>query len=309
MNQNDGIWELTVLAQAAAKEANRIEAERKLIQGPLGPGHLIVIPTKKNLVIHWLIVKRHPEESQLLFAIPCDDNPTVGAPDIRISEDHPWGPLTLRCSFGIWLDTELIGQPKWSGRFGEETLRQVEKVLNQLATGSLTSSDEQSFLFSDPDFLDWLDEVEDSRRAAMEWMEKQGMVFRFLDLAMEAPKGLRPLEKTLSNREPFLSMAAEGGGLRGRIAKLFVESIGPRWGSFGLESNLYVRATDDGIQIVWDGSSAKPPRVTELHEGKFRTRKWSKEDRFLVTEPVSWFNGRIELRIGPGKNRKIVVCK
>src|SRR5262249_43617965 len=128
MKRHELIDRLTKLASAASANARRCEEELTRLHGPARAGDLIIIPTGAA-VIHWLIVKPHPEAPQLLFAVPADDNPETGPGDVHVPKEHSWGPVTLRCSFGLWLESDLFDSPERAGIMGEEVLGQVRAVL------------------------------------------------------------------------------------------------------------------------------------------------------------------------------------
>src|SRR5690242_2367781 len=107
MKRQEMINRLARMAGQAAAQARRREVARACVQGPPRPGDLVVIPTAAP-VIHWLLVKVHPEDSRLLFAVPADDNPEAGPDDVRVPEDRPWGPATFRCGFGLWVEGDLL---------------------------------------------------------------------------------------------------------------------------------------------------------------------------------------------------------
>ena len=231
MDRRSLIDSLTKLATATATEAKAREEELAAMRGPTRPGDLIVIPTD-TAVIHWLIVKAHPEDPQILFAVPADDNPETGPADVRVPAEHPWGPVTLRCGFGLWVEADLLDPPRRAGVMREEVLGPVQVVLGQLAAGTYRPTPEQAVLDFDPDYMAWLGEVEESREAASRWLEATGRVCRWDEMEAEAPAILRPyadriVPPTVGAGPPRL--AAEGGGPVGHIARRPIDADRPRW--------------------------------------------------------------------------------
>jgi hypothetical protein len=308
MNRQDLIKRATKLARKAAAEARHRETELASIRGPVRPGDLVVIPADAS-VIQWLIVKRHPDDRQLLFAVPADDNPEIGPADVSIPDEHPWGPATCRCSFGLWVEADLLDPPQRAGRVDEEVLGPVRSVLGQLAAGTLKVTPEQAILDSDPDYVAWLAELEKSREAAMAWLAEVGQVCRSQELETEAPPLLgRFLEWIVpAGISPGLAYAAEGGGLRGRISRRLADALAPRWLQLSESDGLYLVTGADGVRVVWVGTSGKPPRVQCGDQGEFRSCKWSRHGEVSVSEVLPWMEGRVTLRIGTGKARKVVM--
>ena len=204
---------MTSLARRAAAASKRREGELARVRGPAVPGDLIILPSGTT-VIHWLIVKTHPDDENLLFAVLADDNPETGPGDLRVPREHPWGPITLRCGFGLWIESELIDPPRRAGLMGEELVGSVRKVLGELAAGTLVPTPEQAVLDQDPDFQEWLDELEKARDAAMAWAEAAGTVCDREQMAEETPpRLLRFIDQLFPS-----SLAAREGGIRDRPA-------------------------------------------------------------------------------------------
>jgi hypothetical protein len=332
MKRQEMIERLAQLARESAAQTRRREEELARVQGPPRPGDLVVIPTTAP-VIHWLLVKAHPEDSRLLFAVPADDNPEVGPDDVRAPEGHLWGPATFRCSFGLWIEADLLGPPWRVGQFGEEVLGSVRAVLGRLAAGKLQATEEQAALDADPDHLAWLDEVEKSRTAAGEWLAAAGKVFLWEEMDPDPPEVLRSFaDRIAPDKASRLRYAAEGGGVRNRVSRRLADAYRASWLPTD-EPGLYLVANAEGVRAVWVGPGKPSPLLrpgmtedtedtvglmrpaprsrgpTSLRAGKEDTGgvRWTDEKDFQVSEVWPWTDGRVVLRIGPGEGRKVVI--
>ena len=309
MDRRSLIDHSTKLATATAAEVKAREGELAAMRGPARPGDLIIIPTD-TAVIHWLLVKAHPEDSQILFAVPADDNPETGPADVRVPAEHPWGPVTLRCGFGLWVEADLLDPPRRAGAMDEEVLHPVQAVLGQLAAGTYRPTPEQAVLDFDPDYMAWLDEVEKSREAASLWLEGAGRVCRWDEMETEAPALLRPyadriMHPTVGAGPPRL--AAEGGGPEGRIARRPIDADRPRWLCLDDGGELSLVAGTDGVRAIWAVPSRKPPRLLWRSGEGLEPGQWAKEGEFFATAVRPWSEDRVVLQVGPGEGRKVVV--
>jgi hypothetical protein len=309
MDRRSLIDRLTKLATATAAEAKAREEELAAMRGPARPGDLIVIPTD-TAVIHWLIVKAHPEDPQILFAVPADDNPETGPADVRVPAEHPWGPVTLRCGFGLWVEADLLDPPRRAGVMHEEVLGPVQAVLGQLAAGTYRPTPEQAVLDFDPDYMAWLGEVEKSREAASRWLEGNGQVYRWDEMEAEAPAILRPyadriVPPAVGAGPPRL--AAEGGGPEGRIARHPTDADQARWLRLDDSGALFLVAGTDGVRAIWAVPSRKPPRLQWRSGEDLEPGRWAKEGEFFATAVRPWSEDRVVLQVGPGQGRKVVV--
>jgi hypothetical protein len=307
MKRRELVVEMTRLARDAAGKAVRREAELAAARGPAVPGDVLIIPTNPPL-IHWLIVKLHPEASQHLFMVPGDNGAAVGPADVGVAEDHPWGPITFRCGSGLWADADLLARLQRAGVMGEEVLQQVRTVLAGLAAGTLRPTDEQLLVGADGDYHTWLSEVEKSRAAVSRWLAEAGQVCHTREMAAEAPAALRRSLSSISPPETNtgLELAAEGNGLRGRLARRLADASRPRWLALQ-ERGVYIVADGRGVRVVWTKRSPIGPRVQGVAGNALRPAIWARAGAVLTTQLWPWVEDRVELRIGDGEGRKVVI--
>src|SRR4051812_7005429 len=94
------------LRQACAAAAERLARSREQAgprAGPPGPGDLYVFPLDVEAALEWLVVLEHPDDRGLLLAVPADDFPLAGTPDVAVAREQAGRPLTVRCGEGLWL--------------------------------------------------------------------------------------------------------------------------------------------------------------------------------------------------------------
>ena len=124
MKRDELIQRLAKLAIQDAEEAVCRERELHGLSGPVHAGDLLVVSADAT-IIHWLVVKPHPDDPHLLFTVPADDNPEVGPADVAVTEEHACGPLTLRCGSGLWIESNFLDPKQRAGRVGEDVLHSV----------------------------------------------------------------------------------------------------------------------------------------------------------------------------------------
>jgi hypothetical protein len=190
---------------------------------------------------------------------------------------------------------------------GEEVLKPARSLLGRLAAGTLQPTDEQMAVASDPDYLAWLEDLEQAREATANKLADLGDVIRAQEMEPEPPPILRRFPDWItSSSAAVVGFAAEGGGLRGRIARRLAETAKPRWRKLANPPGVYLVSDAEGVRVIWTGSG-KPPQVQGVHQGKFRSAKWSPTDRFVASEVWQWIDDRVVLRVGPGEGRKVVL--
>lgn len=307
MKRKELIERLAQLAVQDAQQGKKREQQVPPGSWPPRPGDLVVLATGAQ-VIHWLLVKTHPDAHHLLFAVPVDDNPAAGPADMVLAESHPDSPLTLRCGAGLWIEADLIDPPVRVGTLGEDVLKPVRAMLGRLAAGTLKPSDEQIAVAADSDYLEWMDEVDGAREKTGAWLAEQGLVRSTAQLESKCPS---PLDRFVTwifgpSAAPA-PMAAHGSGVRGQIMRRLAEVQTPRWLALDGLDGLYLAADPAGVRAVWTRSLAKPPRVQGQDGETFRPSKWTHYDAIATSEVWPWIDNRVVLRVGPRAGRKVVI--
>jgi hypothetical protein len=308
MNRQELIDRLTRQSPQWARESRARLEKLPGDDNPLQPGDLYTLAVPDATPIRWLLVKRGPDDPRALFFIPADDTPAVGGADLAVGAEEPWGPCTLRCGAGLWIDeSTLRGKARRAGRLGQDWLDRVQKVLHHLVRGSLSLTVEQKVGDLDPDLQDWLDEVGSIRRQTADWLNR-GQLIPWEDLAPAPPA----VVLTWYSRQaaPQASrLAASGSGLRGRIARRLDEARQTRWATIsqGPSGSLLVQAGHEGVRAVWSGAEADRPELSIRDGQSFRSLRWSFEDSVLVSEILPWQEQEVELRLGGPEGEGVTI--
>jgi hypothetical protein len=310
MKRDELIKRLTKRATADARAARDKQQALGRNRGPLRPGDLVIVPTR-SAVRHWLLVKSHPDDAHIVFAVPADDNPEVGPSDYALPTDNLLAPLTLRAGAGVWLDIDLLETDQRSGTLGEEVLAPVRMLLGRLAAGTLKATPEQLATACHPEYLAWLGALEEARNAVSAWQEETGSVWQLTEVAPEPPIVLRPLLSGLfpsasADAEPAFSMAADDSGLRGELSRHLAAALRPRWLTLP-QRGLFLRVDRDGVCAVWKGPARRRPRVQGPGKIGLEDAQWSRHGEIDVSTAWPWSDDRIVLRVGAGQGRKVVI--
>jgi hypothetical protein len=86
------------------------------------------------------------------YCVPADDHPFVGSADVTVPEDADFGPMTLRCGLGLWLNETQLSTQKRSGTIPTETVKRANKILSKIVASSLEGTSLQKETDCDPDY-------------------------------------------------------------------------------------------------------------------------------------------------------------
>jgi hypothetical protein len=205
------------------------------------------------------------------------------------------------------MEADLLDAPQRVDSAGEAVLGSVRKLLGRLAIGALRPTPEQLAVAADPEYQGWLVEVDAARAAAEERLTAAGSVCRTEEMEPEAPSVLRRFLDLIYPLERRLGFAAEGAGLRGRLARRLAVSRSPRWVAVTGTKGLYLVADAEGVKAAWVGKRGKPPRVQRTDPTQTQPAKWNQVGDISLSEAWPWAGGRVVLRIGPRQGRKVVI--
>jgi hypothetical protein len=151
------------LRQADLERANKqTKLKDKLAQRPNFPQERDIFRYSGT---RWVILRQNEQNPELLLTVPADDNPLVGSSDIKLPYSALCSPLTLRCQesllihknqFKLWQRVGLVEKWHW--------YRALDK-LKQLQTGKLRSSALQQETDDDPEYVEWMTQVTQSKAA------------------------------------------------------------------------------------------------------------------------------------------------
>lgn len=209
-------------ARATARERRALEG-----RGPGEPGTLFVHPATADHGVEWLVLAREDAGAGRVLVVAADTYPLAGAADLELGGDHPGGqrtggPLTLRCGFGLWLETGVLEAARVTGRLEPDTVARA-RVLTQRIEEEPAIGDPE---LGDPDLEDHYFEVLEPARRALAGAE-----------ASHRPTGRGELGGGLPGRkELWQGLAAVllvglvaagvwGARLQGRIDRLLAPSL------------------------------------------------------------------------------------
>jgi hypothetical protein len=140
-------------------------------------------------------------------------------------------------------------------------------------------------------------------------VESLGVVYRWEDMADQAPEELAAWTTLAQSHLAPPKLAAEGGGLRGRLAFRLADSARPRWQEVAcrLSGRFFLMANHSGVQGFYISAGRTPPRVRREGQEQLAPVRWSRREGVFVFDVVPWREDRAVLRIGRGEGRKVVV--
>lgn len=149
--------------EATGDALRNYAAAQSAIEGrqgqPPGPGDLLLAAETSELPIEWAIIEQDPHDMSRCLAVPADFNPMAGSADVEVQNDRATGPLTLRCKFGIWIDSAAFDTHLRSGFLLPEDVRRASRKLMQIEAGTLEASAAQQDTDDDPEYQDWIKNV------------------------------------------------------------------------------------------------------------------------------------------------------
>jgi hypothetical protein len=159
-----------------------------------------VLPHSTDVSVEWAIVHIHPDDPELVCAVPVDDGPLIGSPDVDLS-DLAGRPLAARCGQGAWLPISLFTpRERCASLLPGEAFARASAVLAKLARGQAVPNRESVDL--DPEYEE---EMGDIARGAHEAEQlAPGSLFYFEDYNC-------PGMVYLGTRADFDGLAREGG--------------------------------------------------------------------------------------------------
>ena len=119
----------------------------------LETGDYFVLPSPKDVAVEWMVVRFHPDDSDLVLVVPCDDFFLIGTPDVKI------GGKTFRCGQNHWLPRTILTEQ--CGTFPDGVVKQVRNKLAQIARGNFKHS--RPIDDFDPEYEQWIDDVAKTR--------------------------------------------------------------------------------------------------------------------------------------------------
>jgi hypothetical protein len=111
-----------------------------------------VLPHSTDVAVEWALLLLHPDDHELVSAVPLDDSPLIGTPDVDLSR-FAGRPLVARCNHGTWLPTALFTpRERCASRLPGEAFAEIRGMMADMARGRPLFSRESVDL--DPNYED-----------------------------------------------------------------------------------------------------------------------------------------------------------
>ena len=287
MEPDPGTERLRRAVADAIEEQKRLEDELLERGGAPQPGDLFA-PQRPGDPVNWAVIQQHPDDPHLLFLVPADDYPPHGTSDVVVPDHAQYAPLTLRCGLGIWVQSDYFAKSRRVGFLDELTLHAARRKLADMVRGRIEGTAAARENEADPDYEEWMKRVAGIRAALESALDRYGVVLRLDEFRSGWPMNIfcdDPTPGTWSYGP--LKHIAEGPG------------------------DLYFVADSMGVRGLWTGEGGPPPIRAVGDGGRMRrASRWS-----LTTDATScqstplfpWREGRVALRIGPGKGHRVAI--
>jgi hypothetical protein len=279
---------------------------------PPRPGDVFLFPGPSAFDLSWVVVDG-PHEEGLLFAMPADSHPLIGLTDVCVADSALSGPLVLRCGYGLWLHPDDLGPERLVGVVDERHVGRAREKLAQIAAGKLEGTASQWEAEANPDYHDWLAEVEraaDTLASALRVKEEE------LTAADFSPS-VRTSGPVEESAEPELAMAAASSGVLAELyetlARAEKEEVPPaRRVDFLYPGELFLTLEADGVTVVYAREGEQPP--PELHEispdGQTYPARWQFTPAGTGARAAfAWRAGQVKLRFGRGEQAREVTVR
>jgi len=247
--------------------------------------------------IEWAVILSHPDDDQLWFVVPADQNPMVGTWDIAVPSLAECGPLTLRCAVGLWVHADDFDLEFRSGFIESKYIDAARGRLSQMVSGNDVFVVET--IDADPDYEEWHSEI----RATVELLERaiqesesvaEKNTVRFSDFDQD---WTARVAKQIQ-RGPT-ALAADSGGLASGPKEPF-PTVSGKCLEVDVPGDVVVVQEGSGCRLQYFPESGEDPPTVEVsfESGEPATVQWRKTpDGFESQEPLTVI-ARIELIFG-----------
>jgi hypothetical protein len=276
-------------------------------RGPeLGNVYLFSVPAAYD--VSWVIVAG-PGANGLLLVVPADGHPLAGLTDVLVSESTEWGPLTLRCAHSLWIHPSDFRMARWIGTVEKHHVDRAGRKLAQIAAGELAGTAAQSEAEANPDYEDWLTEVERAADALANALRFETEELNIADFSAVVRDQV--LEDT-DSEIPLELAAASGGELAETSAdtgQASHEPVSERRVDFLYPGELSLVMESGGVAIIYrPGAGAAPPPTFIIDpSSQWQPAIWAATPgRSLARAFAAWVDGRVRIRFGEGDSSKEV---
>ncbi len=147
---------------AEAIDRSTLSSNLLSLRPELSSGDLFLLSVPSPIAVSWCAVFQHSRDQSLWYVVPGDQFSLVGSADIAVPEYSESGPVNFRCSCGLWMHVEDIPLENRFGKIDGFHVESIRDQLAQLAGNQLIPSDELLDVDEDPDYEDWIAEVEEA---------------------------------------------------------------------------------------------------------------------------------------------------
>ncbi len=141
---------------------------------PPRPGDLFVFTETAELDVLWAVLERHSSAAERLLVVPADINPLAGSTDIVVPAQAPFGAMTLRCRFGVWIDEEAFDPALRTGFLTTEDLERARYKRADVECGRPVGSVLERETDAEPEYQDWTAGLSQAQAALGEAHEDEG---------------------------------------------------------------------------------------------------------------------------------------
>ena len=136
--------------------------QNKISNQIVSAGSLFIFKLPVEVPVQWCAIFQHPDNEELWFTVPADEFSLVGTKDVEVPEGTACGPLNLRCQSGVWIHANDFSTVKQVGEIEAIFVEQVQDRLSRIVSGDLPDASFLVGVESDPDYLEWIEELSEA---------------------------------------------------------------------------------------------------------------------------------------------------
>ncbi len=155
-----GPQEQTLDRYARARAENAARRDQ-----PPRPGEIFAFPETAERGVLWAVIDQDPADPQRLLLVAADVEPLAGSADVAVAASAERGPWNLRCRFAVWLRAAEFAGAKRAAYLESDVVEQVRRKRAELMAGEATGSGPEQETDAEPQYQDWLAELEKARIA------------------------------------------------------------------------------------------------------------------------------------------------
>ncbi len=124
------------------------------------PGDTFALRELAGVPVEVVIVERDPTDVRRLNVVLLDDYPQIGSTDVEIlGELDPDRVANIRCDLSRWLDVSRLDVASRTGMLGPESLAEIHRKRDALASGRVRASLHDEEVDGDLDYRRWKDQT------------------------------------------------------------------------------------------------------------------------------------------------------